>query len=361
MTPQRPPVETAFAFSAHPVPATATGEVIGAVYDSGVMATTVIGLFAGSWPTGSRRLAWRTICRVLRPEVAVAGALPEILHPRSEVPSFSDRRQHRSLAVVATDNGPAEIVGVAGRGEPTSGAGPMITFTGRDVAMIMDTTGSRAHDTASADPTRAPLRSSHRFLAVDTDTGDRGAVAVRFDPSDVSLMEFQGVRPLSTNMRATIHGREITTIDNRPALDVVDELTAEIDRPDLRPETLLIGVDDKWYRIIAVDRAVGSLILAATPDNIVGGGFKPAATMPSIITVAVPDLVDAMIAIERRIGRGRRTLLAVSSQYVQRPNEVGADHDVDDLAADLAPLIVPSPELAPGRVRALVFGGPQIR
>lgn len=357
MTPPGGPGDTAFAFSAHPDPAVATGEVIGALHASGAPVTTVLGLFAGTWPTGSRPLAWRTVCRILRPQVAVAGALPEIFHPRSEVPGHSDRKGHRSLAVIATGNRPSRIVAGAAGDETTAGAGPTVTFTGWDVELTTDFTGSKSHDRAGLERKRPPLRYFHRFLAVGTDTADPATAAVCFDPGDVSLMEFQGVHLLRSDLSATIEGREITIIDNRPGLDAVEELAAEIDRPDLRPETLLIGVGGRWHRILAADRVVGSLLLATAPNSTANDRPDPAAT----ITVAVPDLLDAVIAVEGCIGRRRQPLLAVSSHYVQQPNEIGADHDVGVVTGALAPLIFPSPGLAPGAVRALVFGTPPFR
>ncbi len=360
MTSPPPSVETVFAFSAHPDPATAVGEVVGAVHDSRVMATTVLGLFAGSWPTGSRSLAWRTVCRMLRPEMAVAGGLPEILHPRADMPA-SDRSRHRSMAVIATDNGPAEVVADGLRAELTSGPRPMVTFTGWDVELTGDGAGPGWDHTGPHDGTRSADGSIRRFLAVDSEAVGSATAAVSFDPVDAAVMDFQGVRPLATDLSARVRGREVTTINHRPGLDVINELTAGIDRPDLRPEALLIGLDNLWYRVLAVDRSAGSLILGATPHRTGADGSDSAMTISSTITVAIPDLVDALIAVERRVGVGRRTLLAVSDHYRRQPNEVGSDHDADDMAGRLAPLIIPSPGLMPGAVRSLVFGAPPVR
>ncbi len=361
MTSPPPSVETVFAFSAHPDPATAVGEVVGAVHDSRVMATTVLGLFAGSWPTGSRSLAWRTICRMLQPEIAVAGGLPEILHPRADMPATSDRSRHRSVAVIATDNGPAEVVADGFTAELASGRRPMVTFTGWDVELTGDGAGPAWDHTGPADGTRSTDRSIRRFLAVDSKAVGSATATVSFDPVDAAVMDFQGVRPLATDLSAHVRGREVTAINHRPGLEVINELTAAIDRPDLRPETLLIGLDDLWYRILAVDRVAGSLVLGAAPHRMRTDGSGSAMTISSTIAVAVPDLVDALIAVERRVGRGRRTLLAVSAQYRRQPNEVGSDHDVDDMAGRLDPLIIPSPGLLPGAVRSLVFGAPPVR
>ncbi len=361
MTSPSPSVETVFAFSGHPDPATAVGEVVGAVHDSQVMATTVLGLFAGAWPTGARSLAWRTVCRMLRPEMAVAGGLSEIFHPRADMPATSDRSRHRSLAVIATDNGPSEVVVDGLTTALASGRRPMVTFTGWDVELTGGRAGPEWDDNGRHDGTRSADRSNRRFLAVDCEPVGSATATISFNPVDAALMDFQGVLPLATDLSAHLRGREVTTIDRRPGLDVINELTAGIDRPDLRPEALLIGLDDLWYRVLAVDPGAGSLILGATPRRSCAYGSESVITSSSAITVAVPDLVDALIAVERHVGLGRRTMLAVSPHYRRQPNEVGSDRDVDDMAARLAPLIIPSPGLMPGAVRSLVFGAPPAR